>query len=161
MFCTGCAPNFMPKSGGSFRCESKQKRYGFICQLSHHLFHSDLSFSLISWLENIASMDLNDSRNTCWSLSSSTCCALAYSSERRKKVRVFFNLLVNINTQEAPGQLCPALINVDEIRTKWTEKNYIQKLFKTSAIFLGKGTVCLYTCQTSHQKGPFLSACHS
>ena len=106
MFCTDCAPNFMPKSGGSFRCESKQKRYGFICQLSHHLFHSDLSFSLISWPENMASMDLNDSRNTCWSLSSSTCCALAYSSERRKKVRGFFNLLVNINTQEAPGQLC-------------------------------------------------------
>ena len=48
----------------------------------------------------------------------------------------------------------PALIKVDEI---WT-KNYIQKLFKTGAIFLGKGTVCLCSCQNSYQERPFFKA---
>ena len=43
-----------------------------------------------------------------------------------------------------PWTAKPALvIKVDEIRTKLTTKKYKQKLFKTGAIFLGKGTMCL------------------
>ena len=54
----------------------------------------------------------------------------------------------------------PALIKVDEIRTKLTKK-LDTEIIQNWCNFLGKGTVCLYKLSKQPPKGPFLWAHHS
>jgi len=55
-----------------------------------------------------------------------------------------------------PWPATPALIKVDEIGQNY-QKYLNAKIFKTGAIFWGRGTMCLSSSsQNSYPKGPFL-----